>query len=98
MSAAFLRALRGQRRAVQVSRPRLQSRQPVADDRDPGSGRILVLTSLREPRVKTGIRLVCHPRYAVFQVAGAAMQRAVFAGVLDLINGLRGPPYRAASS
>jgi hypothetical protein len=50
------------------------------------------LTSLRERLVKTGARLVRHARYAVFQFAEAALPREVFAGVLDLINGLRGPP------
>jgi hypothetical protein len=50
------------------------------------------LTSLRERLIKTGARLVQHARYAVFQFAEAALPRSVFAGVLGLINGLRGPP------
>ena len=50
------------------------------------------LTSLRERLVKTGVRLVRHARYAIFQFAEAALPRAVFAGVLGLITGLRGPP------
>ena len=50
------------------------------------------LTSLRERLIKTGTRLVCHARYAVFQMAEAALPRSVFAGILSLINGLRGPP------
>jgi len=41
--------------------------------------------------------LLRHARYAVFQMAEAALPREVFAGVLDLINGLRGPPAAAAS-
>ncbi len=53
------------------------------------------LTSLRERLIKTGARLVRHARYAVFQLAEAARPRAVFAGVLGLINGLRGPPMLA---
>ncbi|MFT4795564.1 MAG: hypothetical protein ACJAVR_002548 [Paracoccaceae bacterium] len=53
-------------------------------------------TSLRERLIKTGARMVRHARYAVFQFAEAALPRAVFAGVLDLINGLRGPPAEAA--
>lgn len=53
------------------------------------------LTSLRERLIKTGARLVRHGRYAIFQMAAAALPRKVFAGVLDLINGLRGPPGRA---
>ncbi|HSM29650.1 MAG TPA: IS1380 family transposase [Woeseiaceae bacterium] len=56
------------------------------------------LTSLRERLVKTGTRLVRHARYAVFQLAEAALPREVFAGVLGLINGLRGPPIEAASA
>jgi hypothetical protein len=51
------------------------------------------LTSLRERLIKTGTRLVRHARYAVFQMAEAALPRPVFAGILGLINGLR----RAAS-
>jgi hypothetical protein len=50
------------------------------------------LTSLRERLVKTGARLVRHARYAVFQFAEAALPRQVFAGIVALINGLRGPP------
>jgi hypothetical protein len=50
------------------------------------------LTSLRERLIKTGTRLVRHARYAIFQLAEAALPREVFAGVLTLITGLRGPP------
>ena len=53
------------------------------------------LTSLRERLIKTGVRLVRHARYAIFQMAAAALPRAVFAGILGLINGLRGPPAAA---
>jgi hypothetical protein len=56
------------------------------------------LTSLRERLIKTGARLVRHARYAVFQFAEAALPREVFAGMLGLINGLRGPPVEAASA
>ncbi len=56
------------------------------------------LTSLRERLVKTGARLVRHARYAIFQLAEAALPREVFAGVLGLINGLRGPPVEATST
>lgn len=55
------------------------------------------LTSLRERLIKTGARMVRHARYSVFQMAEAALPRAVFAGVLDQINGLRGPPAEAMS-
>jgi hypothetical protein len=55
------------------------------------------LTSLRERLIKTGARLVRHARYAVFQFAEAALPREVFAGMLDLINGLRGPPAATVS-
>jgi hypothetical protein len=56
------------------------------------------LTSLRERLIKTGTRLVRHARYAIFQFAEAALPRAVFAGILGLINGLRGPPVGLAST
>lgn len=56
------------------------------------------LTSLRERLIKIGTRLVRHARYAIFQMAEAALPRAVFVGILGLINGLRGPPAEAASA
>jgi DDE family transposase len=40
------------------------------------------LTSLRERLIKTGVRLVRHGRYAIFQMAVAALPREVFAGSL----------------
>ncbi len=55
------------------------------------------LTSLRERLIKTGARLVRHARYAIFQMAEAALPRAVFAGILGLINGLRDPPAATVS-
>ena len=55
------------------------------------------LTSLRERLIKTGVRLVRHARYAVFQFAEAALPRRVFAGILERINGLRDPPAVAVS-
>jgi len=54
------------------------------------------LTSLREWLAKTGARLVRHARYAVFQLAEAALPRAVFAGLLARINRLRDPPNETA--
>ncbi len=56
------------------------------------------LTSLRERLIKTGARLVRHGRYAIFQMAEAAPPRQVSAGILALINGLRGPPFTAVSA
>ncbi len=56
------------------------------------------LTSLRERLIKTGTQLVRHGRYAIFQMAEAALPRAVFAGILGLINGLRGPPTTAVAA
>jgi hypothetical protein len=53
-------------------------------------------TSLRERLIKSGARMVRHARHVVFQFAEAALPRDVFAGVLGLINGLRGPPAEAA--
>lgn len=55
-------------------------------------------TSLRERLIKTGARLVRHGRYAVFQLAEAAVPRAVFAGIITLINRLRGPPRLAVAT
>ena len=55
------------------------------------------LTSLRERLIKTGARLVRHARYAVFQFAEAALPRSVFAGIINLINGLRDPPAATVS-
>jgi hypothetical protein len=56
------------------------------------------LTSLRDRLIKTGTRLVRHARYAIFQMAEAALPRSVFAGILGLINGLRGPPAATVSA
>lgn len=56
------------------------------------------LTSVRERVVKTGARLVRHARYAVFQLAEAALPRVVFACILDRINSLRDPPVEWASA
>jgi hypothetical protein len=56
------------------------------------------LTSLRERLIKTGARLVRHARYAIFQIAEAALPRSVFAGILGLINGLRDPPVVMVSA
>jgi hypothetical protein len=41
---------------------------------------------------------VRHGRYAIFQMAEEALPRAVIAGILGLINGLRDPPPRAVSA
>ncbi len=49
-------------------------------------------------RRATGARLMRHGRYAVFQMAEAALPRQVFASILALINGLRGPPFTAVSA
>ena len=56
------------------------------------------LTSLHERLIKTGARLVRHGRYAAFQMAEALLPRAVFAGLHDLIIGLRDPPAGALSA
>ena len=56
------------------------------------------LTSLRERLIKTGTRLVRHGRYAIFQMAAAALPQEVFAGILGLINSLRGPPAETLPS
>jgi hypothetical protein len=41
------------------------------------------------------LTVVRHGRYAIFQMAAAALPREVFVGILDLINTLRGPPASA---
>jgi hypothetical protein len=41
----------------------------------------------------TKAAFICSDR--TFQFAEAALPRAIFAGILDLINGLRGPPAAA---
>lgn len=56
------------------------------------------LTSLRERLIKTGPRMVRHTRYAVFQMAEAALPRSLFQGIVNLINGLRGPPAISATA
>lgn len=57
------------------------------------------LTSLRDRLIKTGVSLVVrHARYAVFQSAEATLARSVFAGILGLSNGQRGPSATAVSA
>ena len=56
------------------------------------------LTSLRERLIKTGVRLVRHARYAIFQMAEVALPQRLFSGIISLINGLRGPPVVTASA
>jgi hypothetical protein len=55
------------------------------------------LTTLRERLVKIGPsgappRSVRHGRYPVFQLAGVAVPRVLFAAILCRIDSLRGPP------
>ena len=54
------------------------------------------LTTLRAKLVKIGARIVRHGRYVVFQLAEAAVPRAVSAAILRRIDRLRGPPMAAA--
>jgi hypothetical protein len=56
------------------------------------------LTSLCERPIKNGAQFVHHARFTVFQYAEEALSREVFAGMVDLINGLRGPPAVVASA
>ena len=53
------------------------------------------LTTLREKLVKIGARIVRHGRYVVFQLAKAAVPRALFAAILGRIDRLRGSPVPA---
>ncbi len=50
------------------------------------------LTTLREKMVKIGARVVSHGRYVTFQLAEAAISRALFAEILRLIDRLRPAP------
>lgn len=47
------------------------------------------LTSLREKLIKIGVKFVRHARYAVFQMAEAAMPGDLFRKMLLRIEGLR---------
>ena len=92
--AGHLYALRGKRRAVRLQLHALAYNLAnflrTAATSEPIER--WSLTSLRERLIKTGTRLVRHARYAVFQMAEAGLPRSVFAGILGLINGLRGSP------
>jgi len=50
------------------------------------------LTTLREKLIKIGAKVVTHSRYAVFQMAELAVPRALFARILERIQGLGVPP------
>jgi hypothetical protein len=50
---------------------------------------------LRERLVKIGGQIVRHGRYVVFQLAGVAVPRSLFADILRRIDQLRGPPVLA---
>ena len=64
----------------------------------PKAVEIWSLTSLRERLIKTDTRLVRHGRYALFQIAEAAMLRSVFHAFIGRINALRWPSAAAASA
>jgi len=49
------------------------------------------LTSLRDKVVKIGAKVVTHGRYAIFQMAEAAVPRELFRRILDRIARLRPP-------
>jgi len=53
------------------------------------------LTSLREKLIKIGAKVVCHARYAVFQMAEVAVPRELFEKILLRIDGLRRRPAPA---
>jgi hypothetical protein len=56
------------------------------------SKKTISFATMRERLIKTGARLVRHGRYAVFQMAAAALAQEVFDGIFGLINTLGGPP------
>ena len=50
------------------------------------------LTTLREKQIKIDAKGVRHGPYITFQLAEAAVSRALFANILRLIDGLRPAP------
>jgi hypothetical protein len=54
------------------------------------------LATLREKLVKIGTRIVRHGRYVVFQLAGVAVPRVLFAAILRRIERSRGPAVAVA--
>ena len=50
------------------------------------------LTSLKEKQIRIGAKVVSYGRYIAFQMAGIAIPRSLFAGILRLIAELRPPP------
>jgi hypothetical protein len=52
------------------------------------------LLTLPEKLIKIGAKVVRHGRYVTFQLAEAAVSRALLAQILGLIADLRAPPPR----
>jgi hypothetical protein len=58
----------------------------------PGSVRHWSLTTLREKLIKIGAKVVTHSRYVIFQMAEVAVPHALFAAILERIQGFGVPP------
>ena len=54
------------------------------------------LTTLREKLIKIGAKVVSHGQYFAFQVAEVAIQRKLFAAIMERIAVLRAPPMATA--
>ena len=58
-----------------------------------------MLTARRDKVIKIGAKVVRHGRFITFQLAEVAIPRALFAGILHLIDCLRSaplPPWRVS--
>src|SRR5271165_1968632 len=55
----------------------------------PHSVRHWSMTTLREKLIKIGVKVVCHSRQVVFQMAEVAVPRALFRAILEAIERLR---------
>jgi hypothetical protein len=48
-----------------------------------------MLTTLREKLIEIGAKVVAHAKYVIFQLAGVAVPRKLFAAILERIARLR---------
>lgn len=91
MDTAVLPQLSQQRGPATASHPGLGSRQSRVDPVPTQAMEHRSLTTIREKLIKIGAKVVAHGRYVTFQMAGVAVSRDLFQGILKLINGLRAP-------
>jgi len=52
----------------------------------------LLLTTLREKLIKIGAKVVTHSRHVIFQMAEVAVQRELFAAIVERIQRFCTPP------